>query len=65
MSRICNIRRGRLLQNAVAALGYRVLGGVRQGEDAASEPEESLMVLGISRDKAVALGPKVRRPVQT
>ena len=38
--------------------GYRILPGEGIGEDSSWDPEESLMVLGISRGKAVALGSK-------
>jgi hypothetical protein len=56
LTRAKNERRGRLLEADVAALGYRGLHGVGIGEDPAWEPEESLMILGISRRRAIKLG---------
>jgi hypothetical protein len=56
LARAENVRRGSRLQADVAALGYAALPGVGKGEDPAWEPEESLMILGISRRKALTLG---------
>jgi hypothetical protein len=58
LTRAENERRGRLLDADVAALGYRGLHGVGIGQDPAWEPEESLMILGISRRRAIKLGRK-------
>ena len=53
-----NHRRQAELKNELRRLGYKTLPGVGIGDDPAWEPEESLMVLGMSRAKAVALGQK-------
>jgi hypothetical protein len=53
-----NVRRGEALLREVEALGFRVLHGEGAGQDPAWTPERSLMILDISRGKAVSFGRK-------
>lgn len=53
-----NARRGRQLLQDAEAGKYPALHGAGEGEDENREPEESLMILGIPRGKAQALGRK-------
>lgn len=58
LTRSENARRGEALLRDVQALGFRVLHGEGIGQEPSWTPERSLMILGISRGRAVALGRK-------
>ena len=57
----CNTRANRALRQAITALGLRTLTGVGFDQQGAWPGEESLLVLNISQDAALALGRKFQQ----